>query len=428
MTRRFVAALLAALTVCCMMLTACGSGDGDGVYVDSVATITGLGYAGLNSRFSGVIVSQSTQTIIKEKDKKVLQLYVGVGDKVKEGDVLFSYDVQAVELSLKKLELECDQLEKSLTLIADDISYYENKVANASAANKLSYEVKLQTCQIDEKEKTVELNEKKSELEKAKKMLDNSDVVSEVTGVVQTINEQNAGETDEQGNVIPYMSIIETGAYRVKGSISEMDVNGLREGTPVVIRSRVDDSVWNGEVELIEWDNPEKNNNMEMYYGTSDSENSASKYPFYVKLESTDGLIMGQHVYIEPAGADGSGMLLPEYYINDADGDAWVWAANKRDKLEKRSVTLGEYDEELCCYEILDGLSVEDYIAFPDDTLREGVSVIRYEEQEFSGEDVIYEGEDFSGGEFDGEVYTDDIYMNSEEPVGGVFVTEVAEG
>ncbi len=400
MAKKLISLLLAALTVCCFF-TACGGSDGEKAYVDSVGVITGMGYSGLNSRYSGIVVSQSTQTINKEKDKKVLQLKVSVGDKVEAGDVLFTYDVQAVELSLKKLKLERDQLEKSLTLIAKDIEKYEKKVAKASEANKLSYEVQLQTYQIDEKEKTVELNTKVAEIEKAEKMLSNSDVVSEVTGVVQSINEQNAGETDENGKVIPYMTIIETGAYRIKGTISEMDINGLREGAAVVIHSRVDDTSWTGVVESIEWDNPEKNNNEMYYYSGMDSENTASKYPFYVRLDSTDGLIMGQHVYIEMGGDAAGGMMLPEYYICEADGDAWVWAADKRERLEKRRVTLGEYDPDMCCYEILDGLTVEDYIAFPDETLREGQGVIMYEEPDYVDGDMgmiegdmdMYEGD-----------------------------------
>lgn len=373
MMKRTAALLLAAMVLIGSLLTACGKGDDSQVYVESVATITGMGYTGLNNRFSGVIVSGSTQTINKDKDKKILQLYVSVGDNVKAGDKLFSYDVQAVELALKKLELEREQLENSLALIKENIEKYEKKVASASASKKLEYEVQLQTYQIEEKEKTLELDTKNTEYDKTSDMLSNSDVVSKVTGVVQTINKEDAGETDENGKIIPYMTIIETGAYRVKGTVSELDVYNLREGSRIVLRSRVDDSTWTGKIEYIEWDNPEKQQGD--IYIEGDSENRASKYPFYAVLDETDGLMLGQHVYIEPTGGDASGMMLPEYYINDAEGDAWVWAATKRGKLEKRDLQLGEYDSDLCCYEVLGGLTADDYIAFPDDTYREGMGV-----------------------------------------------------
>ena len=41
---------------------------------------------------------------------------------------------------------------------------------------------------------------------------------------------------------------------------------------------------------------------------------TASKYPFYVTLDSSDGLLMGQHVYIEPDHGQGQrqeGIHLP---------------------------------------------------------------------------------------------------------------------
>ena len=110
---------------------------------------------------------------------------------------------------------------------------------------------------------------------------------------------------------------------------------------------------------------------------------SSSKYPFYIELQGEEGLMLGQHVYIEPdlGQTTQAGLQLPELYINDADTDApWVWAANDKDKLEKRTVTLGAYDEALGSYEILDGLTLDDYIAAPEEGLKEGRKVVRYDE------------------------------------------------
>ena len=68
-------------------------------------------------------------------------------------------------------------------------------------------------------------------------------------------------------------------------------------------------------------------------------------YPFYVELDSSDGLMLGQHVYIErDIGQDEQkdGLWISDYYIVDADtNEPYVWAANDKKKLEKRYVTLG---------------------------------------------------------------------------------------
>ena len=70
-----------------------------------------------------------------------------------------------------------------------------------------------------------------------------------------------------------------------------------------------------------------------------------------------------------------TGIWLSEVYIVDADTDSpYVWAADKKGKLEKRSVILGQHDEELGEYEIADGLSKDDCIAYPSDILEEGMS------------------------------------------------------
>ena len=50
------------------------------------------------------------------------------------------------------------------------------------------------------------------------------------------------------------------------------------------------------------------------------------------------------------------------------DGTAYVWAED-RGKLEKRTVTLGEMNDMTGTVEVLEGLTEEDYIAFPDGEL-----------------------------------------------------------
>ena len=66
--------------------------------------------------------------------------------------------------------------------------------------------------------------------------------------------------------------------------------------------------------------------------------------------------------------------------MQDESG-AYVWAANEKDRLEKRYVELGEYDGELNEYEILSGLSGDDYIAWPMEGLYEGVTAVTDSEE-----------------------------------------------
>ena len=102
----------------------------------------------------------------------------------------------------------------------------------------------------------------------------------------------------------------------------------------------------------------------------------ATNYPFYVELESTENLILGQHVYVElDEGQDQSseGIWLYDYYLMKEDDKSYVYVENDQ-KLEKREVQLGAYDEQQQRYEILDGLTGDDYIAFPDEQVKEGIT------------------------------------------------------
>ena len=79
--------------------------------------------------------------------------------------------------------------------------------------------------------------------------------------------------------------------------------------------------------------------------------------------------MLGQHVYIETSTSlEADKMWLMRDYIVDADSDhPYVWVAGDNDKLEKRSVTLGETNEDMGTCEIVDGLKASDYIVWPSE-------------------------------------------------------------
>ena len=88
--------------------------------------------------------------------------------------------------------------------------------------------------------------------------------------------------------------------------------------------------------------------------------------------------MLGQHVYIEKDNGQEdkkNGLWLSDFFIVDADSEEpYVWAADEKNRLEKRSVVLGQYDENLGEYEIADGLTLKDCIAYPAENLEEGMA------------------------------------------------------
>jgi HlyD family secretion protein len=217
------------------------------------------------------------------------------------------------------------------------------------------------------------------------------------------------------GTATPFITILASGDLRVKGTVSEQNIYDLSQGMSVIVRSRMDNTItWSGTISSIDTSQPETSDN---YYYDSDS-NSASNYAFYVTLEDTSGLMMGQHVTIEPDyGQEDakSGIWLDAgWIVQGDDGTATVWKQGNNGKLTSQAVELGDYDEELDQYEITSGLSDADYIAWPDEDCKEGAATT----QEMVWDDSDYDESDFFGDEdYDLSDYDDlsDDFFSEEE-------------
>lgn len=361
--KRFLSVILTVIML--LTLTACGSKQG--VYVQSVASLMSMGGIAPGDRFAGVVVSENVTEIPKDTDKGVKELLVKEGDDVTEGQALFSYDTDELQLNLDRQKLELDQMNATIQSYRNQIAQLERDRNSVGEASKLQYTIEIQSTQLSLKEAELNLKNKEQQVAKAQELLTNSTVVSPVSGRVQSINESGM---NSYGEPIAYITIQESGSYRIKGILGELQRGGIAEGSVLTIRSRTDDTVsWRGTVTLVDYENPSQGSDSDRYYGmAADEMSSSSKYPFYVQPESTEGLILGQHVYmeLEAESEETAGPSISSAFIcyND-DGTAYVWA-EKRGKLEKRKVELGEYNMMADLQEITKGLSADDYIAFPD--------------------------------------------------------------
>lgn len=395
------------------------SGDSENlVYVDSVASITGLGSGnGTINRFAGVVEPRETVQIKQSSDKTVKEVYVKEGDEVKKGQKLFMYDTAEAEENLASKEIEVDRIKMDIETYKSNVESLKKEKANASSDEQLDYTVRIQSAENNAKKSEYELKSTQQEIEQLKKSINEAVVTSEIDGVVKSINES----TDDSAGMYyggsddgdSYMTLLSTGQYRIKGTINEQNMGALSEGDSVIVHSRVDaDKTWTGTLSTIDMEHPENNNNDGYYSSSSASDTSnSSSYPFYVDLDSDEDLMLGQHVYMERNEGqleEREGLWLTSYYIVQEEDNAYVWAAGKRDKIEKRKVTLGEYDEELDEYQITDGLTEDDYIAYPDESIKEGAPVTKNiedlynnagEEEGLPAEDEMMNGVDGMDGD-----------------------------
>ena len=329
-----------------------GSDAEDAVYVQKVSDLTANSI--LAERYSGVVESQRSVDFKKDPERTIETVFVSAGQEVEKDTPLFQYDMKEAQNSIASIKLEIEGLNNEISVLKADAGDTQTKL------------------QISQKE--LEINQKKAEMDKCQKQIDQSVVKSTLAGVVKTVNE--APGTDNTGSEQPVVSITETGQFRIKGKVSEQSIASLSSGQPVIVRSRInEDQTWTGSISTIETEPVSQDPNQQMM--DEGSGERASSYPFYVSLEDTEGLMLGQHVYIEPDYGQTEireGIWLDEGFLLEEEDGTFVWG-EKRGKLKKIRVETGERDEEGFIVQITSGLSEEDYITWPDDTLKEGMKV-----------------------------------------------------
>ena len=349
------------------------------IYVQKVSTIIGSSYT--ENRYSGVVESSETVDINQDENKSITDMYVEAGQKVSKGDKLFSYDTTEASNSIAQKKLDIEAQNNEIQAQNNTIADYKAELNKGGDKVEIQARINDASFAIRQAQNTIKATQ--TEIDQLNKQIENSTVLSTIDGIIKEVNKD--GGTDESGNQKPLVSITQTTDFRVKGSISEMGT--ISEGTSVIVRSRVnEDQIYKGTVTKVETD-PQSNSNNN-FYG-ADSSESASKYPFYVSLDNNKGLMLGQHVYIEADNGQSTkkkGIWLDaSFIVSDDNGNSYVWVSEKG-KLKKRKVELGKTDEETYTTKIKSGLSVDDYIAWADDSYSEGMKTTTEYQTETDGD------------------------------------------
>ena len=349
------------------------------IYVQKVSTIIGSSYT--ENRYSGVVESSETVDINQDGNKSITDMYVEAGQKVSKGDKLFSYDTTEASNSIAQKKLDIEAQNNEIQAQNNTIADYKAELNKGGDKIEIQARINDASFAIRQAQNTIKATQ--TEIDQLNKQIENSTVLSTIDGIIKEVNKD--GGTDESGNQKPLVSITQTTDFRVKGSISEMGT--ISEGTSVIVRSRVnEDQIYKGTVTKVETD-PQSNSNNN-FYG-ADSSESASKYPFYVSLDNNKDLMLGQHVYIEADNGQSTkkkGIWLDaSFIVSDDNGNSYVWVSEKG-KLKKRKVELGKTDEETYTTKIKSGLSVDDYIAWADDSYSEGMKTTTEYQTETDGD------------------------------------------
>ncbi len=394
-----------------------GTASDEVVYVSSVATITGQSANGLNNRYAGVVESQESWSVTADSTLKIEETFVEVGQEVEKGTPLFSYDVTETENNLRTAKIDLERMNNDLTALKNTIDELtRSRDAATDETVRAEYNIELQQKQLDFTSQQYAITSKTEEIKKLEETAKKGVVTSKISGVVKSIsNSDDSFSYSESSNA--YITIVNMNKFQVKGSVNEQNLSSLTQDAPVIVFSRKDNNTyWKGTITKVDSNNAKSNSSD----GASDSMTSSSKYPFYVSLEDTTGLSMGQHVYIEldegqlEEKGSSSSIWLEEYYIDKTDEEnPCVWVDNKG-RIEKRSVTLGEYNTQTFKYEIKEGLELTDLIAMPYPEMQEGQKTLNTDEEsdgifeDVDGDLSPEEGADPNLLEYENEEITED--------------------
>ena len=401
-----------------------GSNTEDVAYVETVANLTGRNASlGMVNRFSGVVEPQATWSVAKNSEVEIEEIMVSEGDEVEEGEVLFVYSTDKYEEELQQAEIDLERLNNEYQSTEETIAQLEKEKKSASSSEQANYTIQIKEQNLTLKDKELDIQIKEAEIDKLESNIENAEVKSGISGIIKKINDEGSSSDGNEDN--DFITVMKVGNYRVKGTVNEQNIGELYVDADVLVHSRVDDRTWKGKVTKIDTENPQSSSSGMYGYGGGDGSSRSSNYPFYVELDKSDGLIMGQHVYVEPDlgqenEEEAGSIWIGSFMVDQSDPDhPFVWK-DVNGRLRKQEVAVGETREEIGKVRITEGLTIEDSICMPEEGLKEGMKTLPMSEKPAEETEDVYEEGMEEGYEGDMEGY--------EEGAGGSFEGSLEDG
>ena len=232
--------------------------------------------------------------------------------------------------------------------------YVDNSVYySASEIAQMKAETKQKIIDLKLELKMAEL-----EYDRLSYELSNGIVYSTVDGVVKTLRAPETALAENE----PVVLVSGGGGYYITAALSEMELASMAVGDTVTIQSWENYTAVDAAItEISEY--PDETG---QYWHYSEGNQNVSLYPFTVFVDEDANLREGEWVTITytPGGEDTEGFYVEVPFIREENGKNYVFTPGEDGRLEKRFVATGgnlwgSY------IKILDGLTTEDYIAFP---------------------------------------------------------------
>lgn len=213
---------------------------------------------------------------------------------------------------------------------------------------------------IDEEAKikslALDIKVAKSEYKKLKEEIENGTIKSNIDGVIKTVLPIDS----EDAKTKPVIVVSGGGGLFTTGRISELNLNKIKVGQKVEIKSYSTEEIVEGTITSIS-DIPISENNM---YGMGNS--NMSYYPYEVNIDDETILKPDDYVQITPVEENTdkeSGQYLLSAFILDENGKKFIYVKNENGLLEKRQIQVNGIMDTFT--KIKSGITENDRVAFP---------------------------------------------------------------
>lgn len=348
---------------------------------------------------TGTIEPKKVTKVLIDGDRgKVTQLHAKVGDNVKKGQKLFTYEnpdgdfqMQEVSLSVTQLQQQFQQKETDITNKQNEL--YEKqtnlnnviyKMGQVSEDEKESLKAEKQALsdsvtqlnsevlalQSERATLSIEIEKAQYKQETTNKKFEQKEYLAETDGVVKTVDESLLNQTGEvNGKTI--MEIVDSSEYYVSGSVDEFQKEKLTLKGKVTVKDRGDDTkIWSGTLVKI----GELGEDSGGDSGGKDENPNLTKYPYRVQLDKADHYpAIGRHVFVQPQSEEADKIKLPKEYVFSEKSSDYVWKVVGEKIIKQKIIVESKATEDR--WVIKEGLTKKDQIVPPMKGLKEQMEV-----------------------------------------------------
>lgn len=239
----------------------------------------------------------------------------------------------------------------------------------------------------DIKDAKLDIREAELKVKKAQRSLEEATITATINGVVKSVGDPEVGQVDEEA----FLTVNSDEGLYVQGTISELKLDSVEVGAMVDGMSQESSVGFMATItEVSEYPTSDQ-------YGWSDGNTNVSNYPFLAYIEDSTGLNVNESVSlnIQADAENVAGTIyLEKPYIRSENGQSYVWITDSNKRLKKQYIKTGKtlYGSTV---EVKEGLSEEDYIAFPyGKNVKEGAKTVNEDDEDESADESTDDLED----------------------------------